>query len=105
MRQYNPHGEKIILLLWDQAGFHQGSEIDSMEGLVLFPLPPYTPELQPVERLWPLLREAIANRVIDTLDQLKKILTHRINWLIENASIIQKVTGFHWILDALKDTD
>ncbi len=102
VQRYNPDGEKIFILLWDQAGFHRGSEIKSIEGLEFFPLPPYTPELQPVERIWPLLREAIANRVFDSLEQLKRVLTMRIQWLTENAQVIQKVTGFYWILDALK---
>lgn len=104
IQEYNPNREKILVLLWDQAGFHRGSETRSIEGIEFFPLPAYTPELQPVERIWPLLREAIANKVFDTLEHLQKVLIERIHWLTENASIVQKVTGYHWILTAQRNT-
>ena len=37
------------------------------DGIELVYLPPYTPELQPAERIWPLLRESVANRVLRRL--------------------------------------
>ena len=104
VKEYNPSGEKIMILLWDQAGFHRGSGTGLIEGIELFPLPPYTPELQPVERVWPLLREAMANKVFESIEHLEEVLIKRIRWLVENPSIIQKVTGFHWILSVLMDT-
>jgi hypothetical protein len=35
------------------------------------PTPPHTPELQPVESLWPLVRAGIADRTFDTLGELE----------------------------------
>ena len=43
-------------------------------GIHLVFLPSYSPELQPAEHLWPLVREAIANRRIETLDELEELL-------------------------------
>jgi len=94
---------KIIVMLWDQAGFHQTANLDIPDGVEIFPLPPYTPELQPAERLWPCLREAIANRWIKSLDQLEAVLCNRIKKLIESPSTIQKLTGFKWILSPSLD--
>jgi len=92
--------DTLIVLLWDQAGFHQTRSMDVPEGIEFFPLPPYTPELQPAERLWPSLHEAMANRWIRSLDQLEEILTKRIRALIKTPEIIQALTGFKWILSA-----
>ena len=46
-------------------------------GIVLVPLPARSPELQPVERLWGLVDEAVANRVWETLDALEAALVAR----------------------------
>jgi hypothetical protein len=104
-QQMNPHRDKIIILLIDQAGFHTGKDILLPEGIVLFPLPPYTPELQPAECLWPLLREPIANDTPDSLDTLERILVERCQWLMENESVVKGAAGFSWICDALKNSD
>ena len=88
-------------LLWDQAGFLQTGNMDVPEGIEFFALPPYTPELQPAERLWPSLHEAKANRWIRTLDHLEEILTKRIRALIKTP----QMTGYKWILSAQYDTN
>jgi transposase len=40
-------------------------------------LPPYTPELQPAERLWPLLNEGVANRPYHNIRSLDRTLVQR----------------------------
>lgn len=50
--QYHP-----VLLVLDQAGWHTSSKLQLPPGLHGEFLPPYSPELQPAERLWPLLDE------------------------------------------------
>lgn len=89
--------DTIVVLLWDQAGFHQTGKMKVPAGIEFFPLPPYTPELQPAERLWPCLHEAMANRWIRTLDHLEQILTERIKALVKTPSYIQALAGFQWI--------
>ena len=96
--------DTIVVLLWDQAGFHQVKKLRIPQGLEILPLPPYTPELQPAERLWPSLRESIANRWISSLDQIEKLLCERIKQLLNAPLMIQRLTGFQWILNALNDT-
>ena len=68
----NPEAKKQIVLLVDRAGFHTSKAVQVPAGIELFYLPPYSPELQPAERLWPLLREVIANRVLKTVFRLLK---------------------------------
>jgi transposase len=97
-------GNTVIVLLWDQAGFHQTGNMSVPSGIEFFPLPPYTPELQPAERLWPCLHEPMANRWIRTLDHLEGILCERIISLMKVPSYIQALTGFEWILSAQNTT-
>ena len=44
------------VLIWDDAGFHTGKEVFVPPNITLLPLPPYAPELNPVENLWHYLR-------------------------------------------------
>ena len=88
-RDVNPEAKKQIVLLVDRAGFHTSKAVRVPAGIELFYLPPYSPELQPAERLWPLLREVIANRVLQTLSSLEKVLVNRCQWFSKNCRAIQ----------------
>jgi hypothetical protein len=44
------------VLIWDNAGFHTGKSVSVPANITLLPLPPYSPELNPVENLWHYLR-------------------------------------------------
>ena len=87
--------QKRIILVVDGAGWHKG-KLKIPEGIHLLPLPAYSPELQPAERLWPLVREALANKDIDTLDELEELLVQRCCFLIDKTNVIKSNTLFHW---------
>lgn len=44
------------VLIWDGAGFHTGGEVVVPGNVSLIQLPPYSPELSPMEDLWHYLR-------------------------------------------------
>ena len=44
------------VLIWDGAGFHTGGDLVVPGNVSLIQLPPYSPELNPVENLWHYLR-------------------------------------------------
>lgn len=61
-----------ILLLWDRAGFHTSKKLKIPENVTIVPLPPYSPELNPVENLWHYLRSHYwANRIYADYDALR----------------------------------
>ena len=57
-----------VVLVLDQAGWHRSPRLAVPEGIHVVFLPSYSPELQPVERLWSLVDEPIANRAFAALD-------------------------------------
>ena len=87
---------KNILLVLDQAGWHISNDLVVPAGIHLVFLPSYTPELQPAERLWPLINEAIANQDCSDLDTLERRLVERCRELISQPKVIQGVTQYHW---------
>jgi len=56
-------GEEAWVVL-DRAGWHVSPKVEVPEGVRLIFLPPYSPELQPAERVWPLVNEAVARPVL-----------------------------------------
>ena len=55
----------------DGAGWHISKSLIVPDNITLMPLPPYSPELNPVENLWQYLRQNhLANRVFDSYDDI-----------------------------------
>lgn len=85
-----------VVLVLDGAGWHTSHRLDVPEGVHLVFLPPYSPELQPAERLFPLINEALANRTYDNIQQLESRLFERIRALLNDPLLVSDHTRFHW---------
>ncbi len=83
-----------IVLVLDNAGWHGPKGLPVPDGISLVFLPPCSPELQPAERLWPLVDEPVANRHFATLDDLDAVVAERCRRL--DATTIKPHTDFHW---------
>ncbi len=88
--------DKTVILVLDNAGWHGGGGTLALpEGLRLVFLPPYSPELQPAERLWPLTNEAVANENFASLAELDRALAERCLALSDQPDLIKAHTSFH----------
>jgi hypothetical protein len=87
---------KQILLVCDGAGWHVSPQVQLPAGIHLHLLPPYSPELQPAERLWPLTNEALANHHFQDLDALQTVQAQRCLTLQAMPEVIHTYTHFHW---------
>jgi len=64
-------GGRHVVLVLDQAGWHVAKALKVPDNITLMYLPPYSPELNPVERLWLYLRNHyLSNRVFADEDHL-----------------------------------
>lgn len=96
MKAINPHQDKIIILVIDNAGFHEEEGAIIPEGIIPAYLPPYSPELQPAEKLWPLSNEGVANKTFSNIGELEETQIQRIKILIDQKTEIMERTLFHW---------
>ena len=87
---------KQIVLVLDQAGWHTSPKLSVPEGIHLVPLPSHTPELQPTERVWPYIREVLANDTPVDRGELHHRLEQRCVWVANNPDVMQAATHFHW---------
>ena len=88
---------KHILLVVDNAGWHTSKQLVLPPGIELVYLPAATPELQPAERLWPFIREAVANRTFASLDSLQDHLVERCLQLRAQPHVLQGATNYRWL--------
>ncbi len=74
--------EYRILLIWDQAGWHHSQELRVPPNIQIECLPPYSPELNPVERLWRWLRRHVSrNRLFECEEELMDALAEALQAL------------------------
>jgi transposase len=75
-------------------------------NLKLHFLPPYSPELNPVEQLWAHLREKyFHNRAFDSLDALEDHLVNALCDLEQDPDTAKSITGWTWIIDAVSNAN
>ncbi len=84
------------VLVLDGAGWHTSPDLVVPDGIDLVPLPPASPELQPAERLWPLMNEPVANRTFADLDALDAVLITRCQTLRADRHAIGALTHSWW---------
>ena len=90
--------EDIILLCCDGAAWHQSKALEVPENIVLFHIPPYTPEMNPIEQIWKEIRKrGFRNEIFSTLEKVVDRLCETICSL--SNQVITRITGRRWIIE------
>ena len=90
--------EEHCLMLLDGAGWHRATALRVPPTMHLLPLPPYSPELNPVEHLWEFLRENyIGNQVFSSLDAVIDQLSAGLHHLHQHPNLVESMTCFDWL--------
>jgi len=92
----DPDNRKVLVVVVDNAGWHRAKRLPIPANVRLHFLPPCTPELQPVEPFWALVREAVANETYDRLADLRRVVRRRCRRLAEDRATVLGAIGFHW---------
>jgi len=81
-------GKKVALII-DGAGWHKSKKLKIPENIDIFLLPPYSPELNPVERFWEHVKQNVLhNKLYETLKPLEVAVEAFIDSL-QNSAIRQ----------------
>lgn len=87
--------EERIVLCMDKAAWHTTKQLQIPANVVVWFLPPYSPELNPVELIWRELRgKYFNNRTFNSLNEVDTHLEFAINDYTRNTSKIKKLTEF-----------
>lgn len=89
-------GKKLALIVMDRASWHQSKSLKIPKNIRIILLPPYSPELNPVERLWGYAKsKLIRNKVYGTLDELENSVCDFLASLKNEA--IQSICNFNYL--------
>ena len=67
--------QRHAVLILDGAGWHTANDLEAPANITLLVLPPYSPELNPVERVWHWLRDRkLSNRILPADEELDSLL-------------------------------
>jgi transposase len=95
---------KRLLLVLDGAGWHTAGQVRAVPGGRLITQPPYSPELQPAERLWPISNEPLANRAFKTIAELEAVLARRCCEMTQMQDSLRRLCFYHWWPSTRRDT-
>jgi len=92
------HADEFNIMVVDGASSHKSKDLVIPENVALVFLPPYSPELNPAEQIWNVLRrEWFANRVFDSLDAATNQAELGLASMAANKIAMQSLSNWPWI--------
>jgi len=97
---HNPNEFKIIVL--DNGAFHKAHKLRIPNNIALIFLPPYSPELNPAERIWEILKGNFTGNVFSTLNCLSNFIKTQVEDLTQ--SVIISACSYSYIFNCINWT-
>jgi transposase len=94
------YADSLNILQVDNGSFHVAKELIIPANIVLLLQPSYSPDVNPIERVWQHLKEKLSWLNLATLEELRREMDIVLNSL--TAECIASLTGYDFILSALK---
>jgi hypothetical protein len=88
-------------VVWDGAGAHRGKQLRDLPTARIF-LPPYSPELNPAERVLEEIRRRVEGCVYDSLDAKQAAVDAYLQELAADPERAKRLCGWDWILAAFR---
>lgn len=83
-----------IVLLLDKAGWHISKNLQLPDNILLLHLPPYSPELNPVELLWrEIRRKYFHNKIFNSLDQVEDTLVTALAYYHQQPTAVKQLSN------------
>lgn len=84
--------DEFKILFLDNGAFHKAKRLSIPKNIALCFIPPYSPELNPSEKIWAFIKKKITNKAFKTMEALQEFLSKVI---IENLNIdrIKSITN------------
>ena len=92
-------GDDVAVIQFDQGSFHTIKTLDCPENIIPIFQPPHSPELNPIERFWELLKSKLQWENCKTLTQLRQKLASVLETITPEH--IASLTSYDFILEAL----
>lgn len=100
VQSWADHGVQSVV--WDRARGHRGPAYDTVD-VQRIEQPPYSPELNPAERVFQYLRDQIEGVVYGSIDKKKAAVERALRRLASQPDRVKSIAGWHWIHDSLNN--
>ena len=91
--------QSFNILVLDNGAVHKANALQWPSHIVPVFLPPYSPERNPIERLWRDVKDKLADGVARTLDELSTLTGHILQSYSQTA--LQSLTGYAYFVEAV----
>jgi transposase len=96
--QAYPHNLNVIQL--DNGRFHLAKKLQIPQNVVLLFQPPYSPDVNPIERVWQFMKDKLRWLNLKSLEELRRTVDEIIQSV--TPSQLASLTSFDFIITALK---
>lgn len=90
----------VDALIWDGASSHRGKQVGELAFKRIFQ-PAYSPELNPVERIFEELRRVVEGVIYETLETKKQAVELELRQLAADPQRVKNLVGWDWLCAAL----
>lgn len=87
--------EELKVIVLDNGAFHKAKLLKIPDNIILIFLPPYSPELNPAEKIWAKFKRQFTNQFFKTMDELEKFVCTISKTL--NAKEVKSICGYSYI--------
>ena len=87
----------LNIMVLDNGRFHHAKSLVMPDNVVLIFLPPYSPELNPIERLWQAIKLKLFTHTYQTLEQMQQQLSDILSTFTKSA--MAKITAFSYFIN------
>ena len=92
------HKKEFIVMVVDGASSHKSKDLVIPHNMALVRLPPYSPELNPAEQIWNILRRNyFANRVFESLDAATAQAEFGLAVMASSKAAVKQLSNWPWI--------
>lgn len=87
--------EEFKILLLDNGAFHKGRELIVPKNICLLFIPPYSPELNPAEKIWWKMKRSFSGKLHKTLDNVSAFIKNQVDELQKKE--VKSICNFEYI--------
>ncbi len=96
------HPTEFKIMVLDNGAFHKAKSLAIPENIGLIFLPPYSPELNPAENIWAILKRRFTNKLHTSLEQVSDFISGATKLLTPQK--VESTCGFDYIFLGLNWT-
>ncbi|MEJ0103788.1 MAG: IS630 family transposase [Bacteroidota bacterium] len=98
----NQSPEEFKILILDNGAFHHAKALDIPRNMAFIFLPPYSPELNPAEKMWRHFKDRVSMVAFQSLESLQSKLSEVIKAI--TPQIIQSICGNEFYIQSFRNS-